>query len=267
MTCGDGWAAAIHDRHEVSNPDLPEGRQKDIVRRYCTACHSLDRIRRAGGTRAGWLDRIDRMQRWGAKISPLDVDAVATYLASALPPRPRASDSVAFFANQAVQEVREQEIQTTLRFAARAVAPHELVLETQGSPDVAMLETGQRARAFAPRDRASAVPGMISVSQRGRDTHAMLRTARALQAGGRPVLVEVSVNRGRLLAVANDAILMEGDVSRVIVEEHSGQYELRRVKLGIAGDQATQVSAGLGPGERVITLGAFFVHAEQRLDR
>src|SRR5690242_17481768 len=92
-------AAAGHVHGSAAIPELPEAPEKAAVQKYCTACHEIGRIQRAGGTTAGWQDRIGRMQRWGAKIPPAEVAAVARYLADVLPPRSRPPDSIAYFAN------------------------------------------------------------------------------------------------------------------------------------------------------------------------
>jgi hypothetical protein len=238
-----------------------------VVQKYCTACHELGRVQRAGGTQAGWQDRIGRMQRWGSKIPPDQVPSVARYLAAALPQRARPPESLTYFANLAVQEVREQDIQRTLRFAARAITPDQLALSGLSATDAALLSSGQRARAFTPDSRGSATPGMISVVKTGIHPEAILRTIRPLDTKGKPALAEVTLNLGRRLAVANDAILAEGDDARVFVEDRDGQYEVRQVKLGLAGDQTTEVTAGLNAGDKVVSLGTFFVDAEQRLGR
>jgi len=252
--------------HGSIKPDLPEAPEKAAVQKYCTACHAIGRIQHAGGTPAGWQDRIVRMQRWGAKIPPGEVPAVARYLASALPPRPRPADSVAYFANLAVQEVREQDIQVTLRFAAHVTAPYETELRAMSTSDSILMAAGQRARVFLPGSRGSPVPGVISTVRSGGTPGATIRLFRPL-CMSRLAVAEITLSRGRHLAVANDAILTEGNETRVFVATESGDYVIRDVTLGFAGDQATQVSAGLVAGDKVVTLGAFFVDAEQRLGR
>ncbi|HXC60384.1 MAG TPA: hypothetical protein VN645_13805 [Steroidobacteraceae bacterium] len=248
-------------------PALPDAPQKAVVQKYCTACHDIGRIQRAGGTQAGWQDRIGRMQRWGAKIPPGEVANVARYLAAALPPRARPGDSLTYFANLAVQEVREQDIQVTLRFAARALSPDRLALDVSSRTDAVLLSPGQRVRVFTPENRGSPIPGMIITVSPGANPTATLRTVRPLDVTGRLALAEVTLNRGRRLAVANDAILADGNDARVLVEDSAGQYEGRHVTLGLAGDQATEVTSGLKAGDKVVTLGTFFVDVEQRLGK
>jgi len=59
-------------------PDTPE---KRLVEQHCVACHDLNRIQNAGGTRSGWNRRLQRMIARGSKLPLQDVPAVANYLA------------------------------------------------------------------------------------------------------------------------------------------------------------------------------------------
>jgi len=47
---------------------FPEGPEKAVMLQHCETCHTLNAIAGAGGTEAGWTDRINRMIRWGSKI-------------------------------------------------------------------------------------------------------------------------------------------------------------------------------------------------------
>jgi len=67
---------------------LPEGPEKELILEHCDVCHGLDWVLRSGGTEEGWTDRLRRMIRSGATITPEQIPALAAYLAKALPPRP-----------------------------------------------------------------------------------------------------------------------------------------------------------------------------------
>ena len=71
-------------------PDTPE---KRLVEQHCVACHDLNRIQNAGGTRSGWNRRLQRMIARGSKLPPQDVPAVANYLARQFPVRLRPVDA------------------------------------------------------------------------------------------------------------------------------------------------------------------------------
>ena len=81
------FRAAILKRH------APTGPEWDLVQKHCMACHTATRIAKAGGTQAGWADRMRRMIRFGSTMPREDIPAVATYLAKLYPPRP-APDAV-----------------------------------------------------------------------------------------------------------------------------------------------------------------------------
>jgi len=52
-----------------------------LIRERCTFCHDVDRVYKAGLSRAGWEDTIDRMIARGAWLDDTERDAVVEYLA------------------------------------------------------------------------------------------------------------------------------------------------------------------------------------------
>ena len=78
---------------DLARLKLPPAPERAIVEQYCQACHHLSRIEKAGGNIEDWTSRIERMIRNGATLPREDIAVVAAYLASALPPRPRAPES------------------------------------------------------------------------------------------------------------------------------------------------------------------------------
>jgi hypothetical protein len=72
----------------VDFASLPDAPEKQLVRQYCDTCHGLEWIARSGGSEAGWVDRITRMIRSGAKVPREQVPELAAYLAKVLPRRP-----------------------------------------------------------------------------------------------------------------------------------------------------------------------------------
>ncbi len=73
---------------------------------------------------------------------------------------------------------------------------------------------------------------------------------------------------GQVLAVPRSAVIDTGRHKIVYVQAQGmeGVFDMRAVKLGpLAGDYYP-VTAGLKPGERVVTVGAFLVDAENRLN-
>ena len=63
----------------------------------------------------------------------------------------------------------------------------------------------------------------------------------------------------------NDAVMEEGSRRFVYVRDGAGAYDRREIQTGVQGDSHTQVESGLSPGEEVVTLGAFFIDAEDRM--
>lgn len=59
--------------------------------------------------------------------------------------------------------------------------------------------------------------------------------------------------------VPREAIIYEGDSTRVWVAREDQAIELRQVRLGLTGGPLVQVLGGLAPGEKIITRGSLFI--------
>ncbi len=78
---------------------------------------------------------------------------------------------------------------------------------------------------------------------------------------------EPTLPDGRVLAVPVSAVI-DGGLRRIVFREvESGTFEAVEVVLGPRAGGHYQVLAGLLPGERVVSAGAFLLDAEARLDR
>jgi hypothetical protein len=67
---------------------LPDGPNRDLASRTCSACHDLGMVLGAGGrSRDGWSGTIDDMVSYGMTITPADRRLVLEYLVTALPAR------------------------------------------------------------------------------------------------------------------------------------------------------------------------------------
>jgi virginiamycin B lyase len=71
----------------AAQSQLPDGPGKDAVQTYCTQCHSLERVVRAGHTPQEWRTVVDMMVNTGAKLPHDQVREVSAYLARHFPPR------------------------------------------------------------------------------------------------------------------------------------------------------------------------------------
>ena len=77
----------------------------------------------------------------------------------------------------------------------------------------------------------------------------------------------VKVDLPEALAVPRSAVLWPGAQSVVYLDKGGGAYEQRRVRLGRAGDDSWEVLAGVGEGERVVTVGNLLIDAQAHLNQ
>ncbi len=82
-------AAAAQDVAPDAPSTLPDEPAKGLVLVLCDKCHGLEWIERSGADEKGWTSRLRRMNRAGAMLSTDQMVLLATYLAKALPERPR----------------------------------------------------------------------------------------------------------------------------------------------------------------------------------
>jgi multidrug efflux pump subunit AcrA (membrane-fusion protein) len=75
-----------------------------------------------------------------------------------------------------------------------------------------------------------------------------------------------SAPSGKVLAIPRSAVIDTGRKKIVYVESSAGVYDMREVKLGLAAEDSFPVVSGLQEGERVVTVGAFLIDSENRLN-
>ena len=245
---------------------LPAAQGRDLVLKHCSACHGIERVQGAGGTVGGWSERIERMNRWGAKVPPELVMPMANYLAAAFPVRPRSLSIDASVTTISVSPVTIQPVQTLVRIAGELDTNGKVIKAALLEAEAGLLAVGQRARAFRVSARTSMYQGRLSQVQRRTDRVDVEVTLSAtLDAAQRDYLVEIVAERGEFLAVPNEAILEEGARRLVYLQLASNEYVPREVDVGIQGERYTQIVSGLSSGDQVVTLGSFFVDAEYRM--
>lgn len=76
----------------------------------------------------------------------------------------------------------------------------------------------------------------------------------------------LEVEAPEALSVPRAAVLWPGGAPRVYVEQASGSYLRRRVKLGLAGETRWEILDGLREGERVVTSGQLLLDSQAQLD-
>ncbi len=67
------------------------------------------------------------------------------------------------------------------------------------------------------------------------------------------------------VAVPNSSILNSGKRQVVIVARGEGRFEPRPVKLGLRGEEYTEIKEGIAPGEEVVVAANFLIDAESNL--
>ena len=78
-------------------------------------------------------------------------------------------------------------------------------------------------------------------------------------------VLEIVTEYGEFLSVPNEALIETGGARIVYVQQQEGRYVAREIQAGLQGELYTQVLEGVQQGERVVTLGSFFVDAERKL--
>jgi Cu(I)/Ag(I) efflux system membrane fusion protein len=78
-------------------------------------------------------------------------------------------------------------------------------------------------------------------------------------------VLEIVTEDGEFLSVPNEAIIETGGRRVVYVREGDGGYAPKEIQVGVQGELYTQVLGGVNVGERVVTIGSFFIDAEHKL--
>jgi cytochrome c5 len=71
--------------------NLPEGPGVEVVRSQCLVCHQTDLIEQQRLPHAGWTREVAKMERWGARLTDPQRDALIAYLTTHFGARPRLS--------------------------------------------------------------------------------------------------------------------------------------------------------------------------------
>ena len=157
-------------------------------------------------------------------------------------------------------------IQQWLRTAGTADKSGKVLTVYLYPPDDRLVKTGQRVRAFAPESKSSMFQAWVTrtIPEKGR-MQAKITFAATGWTSSTNYVVEIVVDRGWFLSIPNEAIIEEGDKHVVYVQEQPGHYIPKEIQLGVQGELYTQVLEGLSDGDQVVTVGSFFIDAEQKL--
>jgi membrane fusion protein, copper/silver efflux system len=77
--------------------------------------------------------------------------------------------------------------------------------------------------------------------------------------------VELEVDLGERLVIADSAVIYTGPRRLVFVDLGEGRLRPQEVELGVHGDDYVEVTRGLEPGDVVVTSGNFLIAAESRI--
>lgn len=173
-----------------------------------------------------------------------------------------------------------QATELTLTLTDAAVRPIQVWIRTAGVLDPrrhtvaasvpaaegAFVQVGQRVRAFPPESRSRMQQARISqVVPRTDGTLVTAALAGGSVEGSTRYVLEIVTERGEFLSVPNEAIIETGGARIVYVQQAGAGYVPRTITTGVQGELFTQVLDGLKPGERVVTIGSFFIDADHRL--
>ena len=79
-------------------------------------------------------------------------------------------------------------------------------------------------------------------------------------------LLEIVTEQGPFLSIPNVAIIDDAAERVVYLQRPNGEYVRRVIRTGLEGELYTQVLDGLVEGDKVVSIGSFFVDAEQKLN-
>ena len=131
------------------------------------------------------------------------------------------------------------------------------------------IRLGQRTRSFAANDRTQMHQGkVVRLSFEGQEIVFQASLNDRGHMPGMRYLMEIIVERGPYLSVPNVSIIDEGNEQIVYLEMHpagSGVYAPRSIRTGLQGELFTEIRFGLFPGDRIVSIGSFFVNAEEKL--
>lgn len=81
-----GRNAAAH-----AQQDLPEGKGVELARNKCVTCHEADLIVSQRLSKPGWTREVEKMIRWGAKVTDAEKEVLIDYFSAHFAPRKAAA--------------------------------------------------------------------------------------------------------------------------------------------------------------------------------
>jgi hypothetical protein len=185
------------------------------------------------------------------------------------PTHERAEDAVAAretAISLTVAPVAEQLLQTWIRTAGVIDAERHMLSACIASEDAAVLQGGERIRTFPADSKSSVYQAHVRKMTPGNGcVNVEAELSGKAYGDATRFVMEIIVDRGLMLAVANAAII-EREGKQVVYEQiHPGHYEPHEIRTGLTGEAYTQVLEGVSAGMSIVTIGSFFIDAEYRL--
>ena len=163
-------------------------------------------------------------------------------------------------------EAAVRPIQTWVRTAGTLDKTNRLLTTFVRSPDAERVAVGQRVRTFPVSSRTQMLQAKIArVTPRPGGAEIEATLAHTVPNDGARHLMEIVVERGPFLSIPNVSIIEEGGSRVVYVQQPSGEYLPRTIQTGLEGELYTQVVDGLAEGDQVVSIGSFFVDADNKL--
>ena len=157
-------------------------------------------------------------------------------------------------------------IQTWVRTAGVLTGAGRVLTAEVRSPEAELVAVGQRVRTFSLNSRSQMVQARITrVTPRAGGATVEATLAAAVANDGARHLMEIVTERGPFLSVPNESIIEEGESRVVYLKLPSGDYAPRTIHTGITGELYTEIVDGLDDGDEVVSIGSFFVDADNKL--
>jgi hypothetical protein len=163
-------------------------------------------------------------------------------------------------------EAAMRPIQTWIRTAGTLDPSGKILTVDLPAPDAQIVQVGQRLRAFSVTTRTQMYQGKITrVTPQADGARVEATLAAPAPHQGIGYLMEIVVERGPYLSVPNASIIEEGGAHVVYLQRAPGEYSPRTIETGLEGELYTEVVDGLAEGDQVVSIGSFFVDADNKL--
>jgi hypothetical protein len=157
-------------------------------------------------------------------------------------------------------------IQTWVRTAGVLDNAGKVLTAQLRSPEAELVELGQRVRTYSVDTRTQMIQAKVTrVTPRPGGATIEATLAAAVANHGARHLMEIVTEKGPLLSVTNESIIEEGDRRIVYLKLPSGEFTPRTIHTGITGELYTQIVDGLDDGDEIVSIGSFFVDADNKL--